>query len=400
MFFSGVFLQKRRWNKKEAADVGALLLLLALLASPVFAGWFKISSCNYPITLICGPIVIWTALRFTQRETATGIFLVFGIAVWGTLHGFGPFVKETENESLIALQFWIGVLTITAMALSAGMTDRKHHEEALQEASNAKDRFLARISHELRTPLTPVLMMTEILQRNKTLPQSVKSALEVIGRNVQLEARLVNHLLDLSRATTGKLRVELSECDVHEIVERALRVCFGPRNASQLNVVTKLNATQRKFSGDATRLQQVFWNLIQNAIKFTAPGGSITISSRNENGRLCVDVSDTGCGIEPAKLGRIFEPFTEENDAMVGDGGQEGVGLGLAIARQIVVAHGGTLVAASDGVNRGATFTVSLPASCAITDLQPLLQERSSKNAQDLRTNAQIQRSSSCKVVS
>lgn len=271
------------------------------------------------------------------------------------------------------------------------ITARTQAEEALREALKAKDRFLASISHELRTPLTPVLIMTEMLQQNKTLPQPVKSALEVIARNVRLEAKLVNDLLDISRAISGKLHVELTECDLHEIVERAMRVCFGPSNAKQLSVVTKLNAPRRKFRGDATRLQQVFWNLMQNALKFTPSGGSVTISSRNENGRVCVDISDTGRGIEPAMLERIFEPFTEENSASNGNGSREGLGLGLSIARSIVAAHGGTLVATSDGADRGATFTVSIPILPGVTDL-PLLQDNGSpKKTQALARTAKSQ---------
>src|SRR5438445_12845849 len=120
---------KRRWNKKEAAEVGALLLLLVLLSGLVFGGWIEISGRNYPIAFIFGPVVIWTAFRFTQRETATGIFILFAVAVWGTLHGFGPFARETENQSLLALQWWTAVLTITAMALSDGMAERRRIEE-------------------------------------------------------------------------------------------------------------------------------------------------------------------------------------------------------------------------------------------------------------------------------
>src|SRR6476661_1962441 len=125
---------KPRWNKKEAAEVGTLLLLLVLLSSIVFGGWLEISSRNYPIAFICGPVVIWMAFRFTQRETATGIFILSAIAVWGTLRGFGPFVGETENQSLLALQSWTAVLAITAMALSAGMAERRRIEEALRES--------------------------------------------------------------------------------------------------------------------------------------------------------------------------------------------------------------------------------------------------------------------------
>src|SRR5439155_22922941 len=121
LFFTPLVLlwsvaSKRHWNKKEAAEVGALLLLLVLLSAFVFGGRLEISAGNYPIAFICGPVVIWTAFRFTQRETATGIFILSGIAVWGTLRGFGPFIRETENQSLLALQFWTAVLTITAMA--------------------------------------------------------------------------------------------------------------------------------------------------------------------------------------------------------------------------------------------------------------------------------------------
>jgi integral membrane sensor domain MASE1 len=125
---------KRRWNRREAVEVGILLLLLFVLSEAVFGGWLTISARNYPIAFICGAIVIWTAFRFTQRETATGIFILSAIAIWGTLHGFGPFAGETENQSLLALQSWTAVLTITAMALSAGMAERGRAEEALRES--------------------------------------------------------------------------------------------------------------------------------------------------------------------------------------------------------------------------------------------------------------------------
>jgi TolB-like protein/integral membrane sensor domain MASE1/class 3 adenylate cyclase/Tfp pilus assembly protein PilF len=173
---------KRRWNKKEAAEVGALLLLLVVLSAVVFGGWPAVSARNYPIVLICGPIVIWTAFRFTQRETATGIFILSAIAVWGTLHGFGPFVRETENQSLLAVQWWTAVLSITAMALSAGMAERRRVEEELQQqkvvvetANRTKDHFLAMLSHELRTPLTPAISALESLETEPAQTEEDKS---------------------------------------------------------------------------------------------------------------------------------------------------------------------------------------------------------------------------------
>src|SRR5438876_522744 len=125
---------KRRWNRREAVEAGVLLLLLFVLSEAVFGGWLTISARNYPIAFISGPIVIWMAFRFTQRETATGIFILSAVAIWGTMHGFGPFVGETENQSLLALQSWTAVLTITAMALSAGMAERGRAEKALRES--------------------------------------------------------------------------------------------------------------------------------------------------------------------------------------------------------------------------------------------------------------------------
>ena len=125
---------KRRWNRREVVEVGILLLLLFVLSEAVFCGWLTISARNYPIAFISLPIVIWTAFRFTQRETATGIFILSAIAIWGTMHGFGPFAGETENQSLLALQSWTAVLAITAMALSAGMAERERAAEALRES--------------------------------------------------------------------------------------------------------------------------------------------------------------------------------------------------------------------------------------------------------------------------
>src|SRR5207248_1500235 len=124
---------KLTWKKQEAVEVGVLLLLLTVLSAVVFGGWLEISAKNYPIAFICGPIVIWTAFRFTQRETATGIFILSVIAVWGTVRGFGPFVGQNENQSLLTVQSWTAVLAITAMALSAGMAERRRVEDELQQ---------------------------------------------------------------------------------------------------------------------------------------------------------------------------------------------------------------------------------------------------------------------------
>jgi TolB-like protein/integral membrane sensor domain MASE1/class 3 adenylate cyclase/Flp pilus assembly protein TadD len=226
---------KRHWNKKEAAEVGALLLLLVLLSGVVFGGWPGVSARNYPIVLICGPVVIWTAFRFTQRETAIGIFILSAIAVWGTLHGFGPFVRETENQSLLALQFWTAVLTVTAMALSAGMAERRRVEEELQRqkavvetANRTKDHFPAMLSHELRTPLTPVISALESLDTEPAQTEEDRS----VEPKSDLEPEIAQ-LLSIDVAGYSKLsnneQIELLQ-ELNQIVRST--DCFRSAEAS------------------------------------------------------------------------------------------------------------------------------------------------------------------------
>src|SRR5436189_857853 len=234
---------KRHWHRREAAEVGILLLLLFVLSEVVFGGWLTISARNYPIGFICGPIVIWTAFRFTQRETSIGIFILSAIAIWGTLHGFGPFVGETENQSLLALQSWAAVLTITAMALSAGMAERQRAEEALQQqkavvetANRTKDQFLAMLSHELRTPLTPVISALEALETEPARTEETKASLAMIRRNVELETQLIDDLLDFTRITKDKLQLRFAPVDAHLAISNVVEICRAEAASKQLNV--------------------------------------------------------------------------------------------------------------------------------------------------------------------
>src|SRR5438067_2486745 len=241
---------RRHWNTKEAVEVGILLLLLVVLSEAVFGGWLTISARNYPIAFICGPIVIWTAFRFTQRETSTGIFILSAIAIWGTLHGFGPFVRETENQSLLALQSWTAVLTITAMALSAGMAERRRAEEALlqqkaivEAADRTKDHFLAMLSHELRTPLTPVISALEALETEPARTEETKASLAMIRRNVELETQLIDDLLDFTRITKDKLQLRFAPVDAHLAISNVVEICRAEAASKQLDVHLNLRAS-------------------------------------------------------------------------------------------------------------------------------------------------------------
>jgi len=357
---------KRCWNKMEAAEVGALFVLLVLLSGIVFGGWLEISARNYPIAFVCGPVVIWMAFRFTQRETATGIFILSGIAVWGTLHGFGPFVRETENESLLALQSWTAVLAITAMALSAGMAERRRAEEELQRqkavvetANRTKDHFLAMLSHELRTPLTPVISTLESLETEPAQTEDTKAALATIRRNIELETQLIDDLLDFTRIARDKMQLRFAPVDAHQAVCNVVEMCRAEADSQWLRVHLNLRANNHHVAADAAKFQQIIWNLLKNAIKFTPDGGEIVISSSNPSPEaLTISVRDTGIGIEPEVMQRIFEPFEQGNRSFERRFG--GLGLGLAISKSLAQAHGATLTAQSGGRDRGSTFLLSM----------------------------------------
>src|SRR5438105_1660282 len=356
----------QRWSRRDAGEVGILLLLLFVLGETVFGGWFPISARNYPISFICGPVVIWTAFRFSQRETATGIFILSALAIWGTLHGFGPFIMQSENQSLLMLQLWTAALTITAMSIAAAITERNRTQVALEQqkdaveaANRTKDNFLAMLSHELRTPLTPVMAALDTLEADGSRSSGSKNSLAMIRRNVELESQLIDDLLDLTRIAKDKLQLRFGPLDSHEVITNVVEICRPEAQARNLTLQLNLRAGGHHVLGDAAKYQQIVWNLLKNAIKFTAENGEITISSSNpEPQLLAIAVHDTGIGIEPEVMNRIFDPFEQGERAFQRRYG--GLGLGLAISKSLAQAYGGTLIARSEGHDHGSTFILTM----------------------------------------
>jgi two-component system CheB/CheR fusion protein len=259
------------------------------------------------------------------------------------------------------------------------ITDRKRHsrelaqaKEVAEAANRSKDQFLAVLSHELRTPLTPVLMAVQSLQE-ANVSAELKGMLAMIRRNVELEARLIDDLLDLTRIAKGKLQLHLEMIDAHELIQSALDICRGEIEAKQIEVTVDLAARRHIVYADSARLQQVFWNLINNAIKFTPAGGRLRLRSLDEGERLVTEVMDSGIGIDAETLPRIFGAFEQGEGTITRRFG--GLGLGLAICRALVRMHWGTITAASAGKGKGSTFMVTLgghlPTSIVHGDLHP-----------------------------
>lgn len=268
--------------------------------------------------------------------------------------------------------------------VSMDVTASKQIEEALSKAKEAaemanreKDQFLAIVSHELRTPLTPVLATIAMLENDKTVPEVIRRELDVIRRNIEVEARLIDDLLDINRIVRGKLELRRQVVDVRSLLEHAMQnYCLGAAAKKEIKVSMKVTASETHVFVDSSRITQIFWNLLQNACKFTPKGGAIEVRVFNEyrhlggaavaskNGdehtlsELVVEICDTGMGISPETLPRIFNAFEQGERSRGQSFG--GLGLGLAISRAIIELHGGSISAASEGKNKGSKFAVRL----------------------------------------
>jgi PAS domain S-box-containing protein len=245
------------------------------------------------------------------------------------------------------------------------ITERKRAEEKLRAAKNtaekanqAKDDFLALLSHELRTPLTPALAAASYLAEHEELPPELREEVMAIRRNVQFEARLIDDLLDVTRISRGKLQLNPEAVDAHRLVQNALTIVHEDIAQKRLEVTTDLCAPEHHVWADPIRIQQVFWNLLNNAVKFTPNGGRIAIRTTNDQGQFVFEITDTGVGIEAKHQTRIFNAFEQGEVSVIRQFG--GLGLGLTIAQTLLKLHGGEISVQSEGKDRGASFRVTL----------------------------------------
>lgn len=237
-------------------------------------------------------------------------------------------------------------------------------EEARREANAARDRSLALLVHELRGPLTPTLLMAEILEGDPSLSPGHRETAATIRRNIELEARLVEDLLDVARIAHGKLAINLTKTDAEQKLHEVLAGFDGQLREKGLNLLLRLHASDHCVHADPLRLRQVLWNLIHNSFKFTPKEGLITVRSENSGShQLVVEVADTGIGIETDLLPRIFDPFEQGSRDVTRKYG--GLGLGLSICKSLVEAQGGALSVRSEGQGKGAVFRLQLPLAAA-----------------------------------
>jgi signal transduction histidine kinase len=306
-------------------------------------------------------------IRSRPKSAHTPIIFVTGSTEWDDVErayelGAVDFISVPLTPQVLRAKVSVFVdLFQTAEQARAEAEARSREEEARKRAeaeNRAKDDFLATVSHELRTPLTPILATIQTLEQESD-PAALREGLHVMRRNLELEARLIDDLLDLTRVRTGKLHLHFEDVNLHNALRRAKEICADQARNKEVDLDIGLKAANYFVNGDAARLQQVFWNLISNAIKFTPSGGKIVLRTSNPSPEeIRVDVIDTGIGVDPHDLNRVFHRFMQFSRGLAPQGGTGGLGLGLAISKSLVEAHKGHIWASSLGRGHGSTFSV------------------------------------------
>lgn len=331
---------------------------------------------------VCGMVALERAGKVVESvqdrsDEMTSLIRTLGITAyschplmaWGQLLGtlsFGTRLRERfEPDELELMQTACDLVAaaIERARLISELVERGRDAEeawaAAEAANRTKDKFLATLSHELRTPLTPVLLSAQALAADRRLPAELRPVVERMRRNVEFEARLIDDLLDLTRIARGKIQLHSEVVDVHGLIEHAVEICGAELESKKIRLRQELRARESWVWGDPARLEQILWNVLSNAIKFSHEGGEIVLRTVNEpEGCLDIQVTDAGIGIAPEALRGIFDAFEQGGAQITRHFG--GLGLGLAISKALAELHGGSIRADSPGRDQGATFTLRL----------------------------------------
>ena len=512
----------RAIDRRDIPELVSLFVTLLIVVLIVFGGWFPGGVKTYPLAYLCLPCLLWAALKFDQRIVTTSIVMMATVALWGSKHGYGPFVQPNANVSLLLLISFVGTASLMTLLVAAVTTERgkaeaekwrlaeqlevhrrrvedivahvpgvvweawgkpdaknqridfvsshvekmlgyseqewlstpnfwltivhpddkaraaaeaaaifasgkggssrfrwlhkdghevwvegqsivvcdesgpvgmrgvtlditaavqaeieradllereSHARREAEEASRLKEEFLATVSHELRTPLNAVVGWSRLLRSGQLDAEGRAHAVEVIERNAAAQRQIIEDLLDVSRIVAGKLRITTQPVDLLLVIHAAIDAVRPAAEAKEIKIATHVEAPDLIVKADSERLQQVFWNLLANAVKFTPPGGSIDVHLERSDSLAEVRIEDTGPGVPPDFLPHIFERFSQADGSSTRKHG--GLGLGLAIVRHLVELHGGTVSAANRSQKGGAVLTVRLPTMFSIFSENP-----------------------------
>jgi signal transduction histidine kinase/ActR/RegA family two-component response regulator len=365
--------QLHRLGETTVLGVGLLALSLMVFVEPG-------TGAPYPVHYLIFPAVIWSALRLGQHATATLVLGAAAVTTVATLGGRGPFVDEPINTSLLDVELFMAVVSVTGLFLGAATAERNRAErqrsedyaqlrqsqerlaaaaQQLAEADRRKDEFLAVLGHELRNPLAPLQNSVELLAHRAADAKAVAQARVIMERQLRHLVRLVDDLLDVSRIRSGKIVMAKKRMELSVAIESAVEISRPGIDARRHKLVLSLPQEPIFVDADATRLPQLLANLLNNAAKYTEEGGEIHISASRTDTHAVIVVKDTGIGMTPAELSVVFELFAQAGRA--DHAVQGGLGVGLSLAKSLAGLHGGSLEAKSDGPGRGSEFTLRLP---------------------------------------
>ena len=330
--------------------------------------FFQPLLARYPLAFLCLPPLVWAAFRFRQRAVATTVAVMSVIATWATATGNGPFVMATPNESLLVLQAFTAMIAMTTLVMSALVQERValslREHAALAEAESAlraSDVFLAMLSHELRNPLSAIAAASAVFDQPGISPDAATRASRIIKRQTAHFTRLIDDLLDVARVTVGKMTLQRKRVNLADAVSAAIQSSSATGHRDLPRIQLELRTAW--VDADPDRLNQIITNLLHNAIKYTAPDGTIRIESDADDAHAVLRITDSGSGIAAELLPRIFDLFAQGEQGP--DRAQGGLGVGLALVQRLVELHSGTVTAHSDGPGTGSTFVVRLPRSVA-----------------------------------
>ena len=329
-------------------------------------GWTAPEVIGKPITIIIPPDRLQEEPRIlsriqsgervdhfeTIRRTKDGKLVDVSVTISPVRDATGRIVGASKIARDVTLQKRFQQELQTAREVA-----ERAREEA-EAANRAKDHFLSVLSHELRTPLTPVLAAISMMERDATVTGHLAESVSMIRRNVETEARLVDDLLDLTRIARGKVRLHFEVVDAHAVIRNVVTMLQPEIDEKSLTVSVSLHAKRHHVWADPGRFQQVVMNLVSNAVKFTPGDGSITLRTSNENGTVKMEVSDTGIGIEPEMMPRLFQAFEQGGHGSTRQFG--GLGLGLSIVKSLVEMHKASISVTSEGTHKGATFILRM----------------------------------------
>jgi len=353
-------------------EAAALWLTTTLVGLAVFGeGLAHLGFMTLPLTFLCTPPLVWAAVRFRQREAAMLVAVLSGIAVWETLHGFGPLANVPTNESLLLLQVFMATVSVMAISAGAVVEERRrieHEREFLliraqaaraeaEAANRGKDEFLAMLGHELRNPLAAIISAVSVLDRLGGQDDVAVRAREAIRHQITHLGRLVDDLLDIVHVTTGEIALSRKPLNLATSVQRSVGELASTGRLERH--VVDVRAEPVWANADPTRLNQIVSNLLLNAIKYTSPGGTIRVRVIGQEGLAVIGVSDTGIGIPSKLLPHMFEPPPQGDRRLLH--AQDGLGVGLTLVRRLVELHGGQVEAYSEGPGHGSEFLVRLP---------------------------------------